>query len=139
MLMLNGTLDLQTPLEIATNARINLSGPHQYFIEVPYANHGVVSSSPVKTLFANDCGMQIMMDYIKDPLIEPDTSCLDDLKPVDFHGNPLIALYVMGTLNIWDNIGRSKKSMKLENKSSLLTGEGREPIIQIPRWPFIKQ
>ena len=139
ILMLNGTLDLQTPLEIAMNARENLSGPHQYFIEVPYANHGVVSSSPVKTLFAHDCGMQIMLDYMKDPTIEPDTSCLADLKPVDFHGNPLIALYVMGTLNIWGNIGGGNESMKLKNNNSSLTEEQKETIIHIPKWPLIKQ
>jgi hypothetical protein len=58
-------------------------------------------SSPVKNIFAPHCGMQIVLDYMEDPLEEPNTSCLDDLVPIDFRGNPLMALQVFGTWDIW--------------------------------------
>ena len=44
-----------------------------------------------------------MVNYMEDPFVEPDTSCLDDLMPVDFHGNPLLALLLFGTWDIWEN------------------------------------
>jgi len=101
ILMLNGTLDPSTTIDEARIAEENLTGSNQYFIEVPNASHIVIFNSPVKKIFAPDCGMQIVLDYMENPLEEPDTSCLNDLKPIDFHGNPLMALRVFGTLDIW--------------------------------------
>jgi len=107
MLMLNGTLDQRTPIDMASIVKEYLTGPNQYFIEVPNANHGVVFynqlSAPVKNIFAPGCGMQIMLDYIQDPLSKPDTSCLDNLMQIDFRGNPLMALLLFGTLDLWEN------------------------------------
>jgi hypothetical protein len=60
-------------------------------------------SSPVKNIFAPDCGIQIVLNFIEDPLEEPDTSCLHDLVPIDFRGNPLLALVLFGTWNLWEN------------------------------------
>jgi pimeloyl-ACP methyl ester carboxylesterase len=96
---------LKTTIDQARIAKENLNGPNQYFVEVPNAIHKVCwkQASPVKSIFAPDCGMQIMLDYIKDPLSEPDTSCLDDLVPINFRGNPLLALLLFGTLDIWEN------------------------------------
>ena len=101
ILMLHGPLDQRTPIAIASIARESLTGPNQYFIEVPNASHVVISNSPVKNIFATQCGMQIVLDYMEDPFKEPDTSCLANLKPIDFRGNPLLALQVFGTWNIW--------------------------------------
>jgi len=103
ILMLNGTLDHQSTIEVARIAKENLTGPNQYFIEVPNVGHVVYERSPVKTIFAPACGTQIIVDYMKDPLAEPDTSCLDDLKQIDFRGNPLMALGIFGTWNLWEN------------------------------------
>ena len=120
ILMINGILDHATPINVANNARENLTGPNQYFIEVPNAKHGVVFynklSAPVKNIFAPGCGMQIMLDYMEDPLEEPDTSCLADLKPIDFQGNPLMALLLFGTWNLWENnvnLGLTEKERSL--------------------------
>jgi pimeloyl-ACP methyl ester carboxylesterase len=101
ILMLNGTLDRLTTIDMANTARENLTGPHQYFVEFPNVTHVVIMSSPVKNIFAPHCGMQIVLDYMEDPLEEPNTSCLDDLVPIDFRGNPLMALQVFGTWDIW--------------------------------------
>jgi hypothetical protein len=101
ILMLHGTLDHRSPIDITGVARENLAGPNQYFIEVPNASHGVLLYSPVKNIFAPQCGMQIVLDYMEDPLKYPDTSCLANLKPIDFRGNPLMALQQFGSWNIW--------------------------------------
>ena len=101
ILMINGTLDRVTTIDTASIARENLTGPHQYFVEVPNVNHVVIMSSPVKNIFAPHCGMQIVLDYMEDPLIEPDTSCLANLIPIDFRGNPFMALLVFGTWDLW--------------------------------------
>ena len=101
ILMLNGTLDRLTTIDMASRARDNLTGPHQYFVEFPNVCHVVTESSPVTNIFAPHCGMQIMLDYMEDPLTHPDTSCIDDLAPINFRGNPWMALQVFGTLDIW--------------------------------------
>jgi pimeloyl-ACP methyl ester carboxylesterase len=101
ILMFHGTLDQRMPLAMATTAKENLTGPNQYFIEVPNACHGVILSSPVKNSFAPDCGMQIMLDYMKDPLTRPDISCLDNLRSINFRGNPFISLLVFGAWDLW--------------------------------------
>jgi len=103
ILMLNGTLDRATPIDIASTASENLTGPNQYFVVVPNANHVVIMNSPVKNIFAPHCGMQIVLDYMENPLAEPDTSCIDELVPIDFRGNPLMSLLVFGTLDLWEN------------------------------------
>ncbi len=103
ILMLNGTLDPRTTIDEARKAEENLNGPNQYFVEIPNTGHVVMFGSPVKNLFAPHCGMQIALDYMKDPLSKPDTSCLADLKPIDFRGNPLMALVLFGTWDIWEN------------------------------------
>jgi hypothetical protein len=104
ILMLNGTLDQKTSIAISSIARDNLTGPNQYFIPVPNGNHYLTwDGSPVKNIFAPDCGTQIILDYMEDPLEEPDTSCLTNLMQINFRGNPLMALALFGTWNLWEN------------------------------------
>jgi pimeloyl-ACP methyl ester carboxylesterase len=102
ILMINGTLDRATPMSVAGIARDNLTGPYQYFVKVPNAIHVVMFGSPVKNIFAPHCGMQIVLDYMENPLTEPNTSCLNNLKQINFRGNPLMALQVFGTWNMWE-------------------------------------
>jgi pimeloyl-ACP methyl ester carboxylesterase len=101
MLILHGTLDQRIPLAMANNAKKNLTGPKQYFVEAQNANHVTMFRAPVKNLFAPHCGMQIVVDYMEDPLKEPDTSCLDDLSQIDFRGNPFMSLLVFGAWDLW--------------------------------------
>ncbi len=102
-LMLNGTLDFQTPLEVAMPAKENLTGSDHHFVTVPDANHGVLWASPVKTAGKADCGRQIFFDYLSNPEKDPETSCLADLKEVDFHGNPKYVSNFMGAPDMWEN------------------------------------
>ncbi len=102
-LMMNSSFDLQSPIEMAVSARDNLTGPHQYFVEIPDSNHGVITQSPVLTTGKPDCGAQIMISYMDDPLKTPDTSCLSDLRPIDFNGEPAYNKYYLGTANAWED------------------------------------
>ena len=103
MLMLNGTLDLQTPHDVAALAADHLNGPHQYWVTVPWANHGVITASPVQTQGDPACGTQILLDWIQHPLQAPDTSCIDDLKEVTFEGDPNYVEQIHATTGLYDN------------------------------------
>jgi len=136
ILMLNGTLDQRTPIDMARIAKENLTGPYQYFIEVPNASHIVTFNSPVKSIFALDCGMQIMLEFMKDPLEEPDVSCLDNLVPIDFRGNPLMALVLFGTWDLWENginTGLSADQISLMEKEA---EKIKQDLRQ--RWPRLR-
>jgi len=87
ILMMNGTLDTRTTIEAARIARDNLTGDNQYFVEIPYGEHGVAFGSPQKEENLPACGLEIMKSYIKNPDVAPDTSCLNNLKSLDFE-NP---------------------------------------------------
>ena len=103
MLMLNGTLDLQTPHDVAHLAAEHLNGPNQYWVTVPWANHGVITASPVTGSGDPACGTQIILDWVRHPMQEPDTSCLQHLKPVDFAGNPGYVDQIHAAADLYDN------------------------------------
>jgi pimeloyl-ACP methyl ester carboxylesterase len=101
MLMMNGTLDCQTPIESAARMRDAFHGPHQTFVEIPNASHVVLVQSPVLTPGAPPCGMQIAASFLADPRALPDTSCLADLAPVTFEGNAADTARFFGTADAW--------------------------------------
>jgi pimeloyl-ACP methyl ester carboxylesterase len=101
MLMMNGTLDCQTPIESAARMGDAFRGPHQTFVAIPNANHVVLAQSPVRTPNAPSCGLQIAASFLHDPLATPDTSCLADLAPVDFEGNTADAARYFGAADAW--------------------------------------
>lgn len=102
MLMMNGTLDFQTPIESARTVGEHFTGAHQTFVEIPNAAHGVLLQSPVRTAGAPSCGMQIAASFLRDPLAAtPDTSCVADLAPLSFAGATTDALRLFGTTDAW--------------------------------------
>ncbi len=115
VLMLNGTLDVQTPLSIAEEAKSRLSGENQKFIEIPFGAHGVIGQSPVSKKGDLPCGMRIVLDYIKTG--EVVTSCLDNLLAVDFHGFPEHFEPVLGTDDMWENADNSTADDDSPSKS----------------------
>ncbi|MBU1238122.1 alpha/beta hydrolase [Myxococcota bacterium] len=109
MLLLNGTLDFQTPIEIATPPAQALVSEHRHFVAIPGANHGALWASPVKSPGQPACGLQIFFHHLNNPDAAPDTSCFDDLRPVDFTGDPLYVSYLMGTGDMWENSAAEKR------------------------------
>jgi pimeloyl-ACP methyl ester carboxylesterase len=105
VLMLNGTLDLQTPLAIATPARRHLARAGQRFVTVPWAAHGTIAQSPLGDPAALPCGMQIILGFVRDPTAAPDLACLDALLPLDFngYGDRWGVPDLIGTTDLWEN------------------------------------
>ena len=85
-------------------AGVELDAPHQTFVAVPWSPHGVVFFSPVKTPGAPTCGIQMLVSFVDDPEATPDTTCLDDLVPVDFSGgDSALVQQLFGTNDPWEN------------------------------------
>jgi pimeloyl-ACP methyl ester carboxylesterase len=104
ILAMHGTLDAAAPLANAELAGVELDGPHQTFVPVPWSTHGVVYFSPVKTRGAPTCGIQMLASFVEDPRGTPDTTCLADLAPVDFSGgDPALVQQLFGTEDAWEN------------------------------------
>ena len=103
LLMMNGDLDPQTPIWVGSQADPHFNGANQRFYTIPRAAHCTIAQSPVSTAGAQDCGMQLLLGFLADPLVAPDDSCLADLAPVDFTGNAAYSQYLFGTADMWDD------------------------------------
>lgn len=105
LLMLNGTLDPQTPLEIASPAQERFQGRHQTFVVLPDAAHSTILQSPTRG--GEQCGMLIADSFLDAPTQPPDLSCLADLAPIDFQGIPEYTRFFFDRDDMWEN-GRQK-------------------------------
>jgi len=110
LLMLNGTTDPQTPLELARAAGEHFTGPHQTFVAIPHATHGTVIFSPVDRPLLRDgsppCGLQLIAQFLADPTAELDRSCVDAVYPLEFSGdsenNRTTSEESLGTPDMWE-------------------------------------
>jgi pimeloyl-ACP methyl ester carboxylesterase len=103
LLMLAGTLDPATPIELSRPVGAHFHGPHQTFVEFLNVPHGVYEYSAVRTAGAQPCGTQVILSFLADPNAAPDTRCLADMKPIDFHGSSELAQSALGTADLWEN------------------------------------
>lgn len=120
ILMLNGTLDPQTPLEIAIPAKDKFTKAHQTFITAPYSAHGVMTQTVTMNSINGGpaCGEKIIFNFINDPTAEVTTECFEDLIPVEFGNsmfNQYMSSYLFGTTDMWE--GGLQKSTIKENKT----------------------
>jgi pimeloyl-ACP methyl ester carboxylesterase len=103
LLMLNGDLDPQTPIWVGGEAADHLTGPHQYFYTVPRSAHCTIYATPYEPGADRTCSMQIMLAFLQDPTVPPDTACLDAIPLETFTGVPATNAYVLGTSDLWEN------------------------------------
>ncbi|MCY1060699.1 alpha/beta fold hydrolase [Nannocystis sp. SCPEA4] len=103
MLLMNGTLDPQTPIEFADEIAPHYSGPNQTFVAIADAPHALVVRTPTMTAPHTPCALSMFAGFIADPLAPIDTSCLDDIVPLDFHGDPAVVAGMLGTSDAWEN------------------------------------
>jgi pimeloyl-ACP methyl ester carboxylesterase len=103
MLMLAGTLDPATPVEMSRTVGANFHGQHQTFVEFSNAPHGVFDNTAVRTAGALPCGTQVILSFLGNPGVAPDTTCMADMKPLDFRGSPELAQAALGTADLWEN------------------------------------
>ena len=81
MLMLQGRLDPATAYVNAVRTGEHYTGEHQHFIVFDQASHSVINGTPVsEDTTVNHCGLQLVLDFLRDPLAELDTSCVDAMK-----------------------------------------------------------
>src|SRR5207244_3130757 len=71
-------------IEQARGAATALTGPHQSFVEFPGSPHGVIFNTPVNGGQDLNCGVQVMLGFLRDPTAPLDTRCLAALAPVAF-------------------------------------------------------
>ncbi len=118
ILMLNGTLDPQTPLEIAAPAADQFNAAHQQFVSVPYSPHCVMASSWTEDAIFDGsatCGEKIMFDFFDDPTGEIDLQCLAEVYPLEFDPtsdvSELISDFYFATSDMWEgNPSGAKRS-----------------------------
>jgi pimeloyl-ACP methyl ester carboxylesterase len=102
VLVLNGDLDPQTPVELATQFSQKLASPHQTFVTFPFSAHDTVVQSWSRSPDQVPCGYRIVLDFLQHPQ-SPDTSCVTDEPPVSFDSTPEQAQTWFATDDLWDN------------------------------------
>ena len=101
VLMLQGTLDPQTPLPLGDVLGEHLTGPHQHYVVLPDAAHGVYVQSPTDYFdFSTACGATLTHAFLEDPQAPLDAGCLADTLPLDFEYAQMMAEW-LGLGDIW--------------------------------------
>ncbi|MCU0696463.1 MAG: alpha/beta hydrolase [Myxococcaceae bacterium] len=105
IVMLQGGLDPATILRKARAAKERLNRPGQTWVEIPSATHTVVASSPYVNAVGErrSCGTAVMMSFLENPGVTPDTSCVSRVEPISWalpNGNLTLALF--GRRNAWE-------------------------------------
>jgi pimeloyl-ACP methyl ester carboxylesterase len=102
VLLLNGTLDPQTPLANAIAFDDRLRSPHKTLVQVAFSAHATIEQALVTNPTQAPCGFQILESFVGNPNA-PDTSCAMESKPVSFDSDPIESASVFGTPDFWDN------------------------------------
>ena len=95
--------DVDAGGELSRTVGAHFRGAHQTFVEFLNTPHGVYEYSAVRTPGALPCGTQVLLSFLADPAATPDTRCLADMKPLDFHGSTELAQAAFGTAELWEN------------------------------------
>jgi pimeloyl-ACP methyl ester carboxylesterase len=131
MLMVNGTLDTETPIETALVASTHFAGAHQTFVKLPYAPHGGGYQSPTTLADGLPCGIDIMASFVKAPESAPDTSCIAAMKPLVFE-DVKFAKSFFGTGSIWENVPPALSPPGPQAREIVPRAPGRRPFVITP-------
>ncbi len=102
VLMMNGTLDPQTPLEFAEAIAPHYVAASQGLIVLPRAAHGVIHQSPTALGNAEtSCGMTLWHQFLESPTVQLDSACRANILPHDFAGSPDLAERFFGRPTLW--------------------------------------
>jgi hypothetical protein len=103
MLMMNGGLDPATPLAQAVSVKDHFQGQSQTFIEFADEGHGAEGQSPTDVQWKHDCALQIVNQFFNDPEAPLDTSCLANVLPLNFSGQPTLNQSFWNTTDVWED------------------------------------
>jgi pimeloyl-ACP methyl ester carboxylesterase len=86
LLFLSGGLDPATIIGKARVMRAHFTRPHQTWVEIPWATHTTIVSSPFldESGERRSCGTRLLMRFLESPTTPLDTSCADAVIPIDF-------------------------------------------------------
>jgi hypothetical protein len=151
ILMMNGTLDPQTALEIALPSKELFNKENQYFITFPQTPHGVSSSSITNEMISNfgqgtTCGEKIMFQFFSNPTQEPSTTCLSDMYQLSWADSGMVrgmGYQLLGTPDVWDGTPTGKKSSISSKFSKAINTSIEKTNLEYEKYPelikFIKK
>ena len=95
-IIIEGSYDPATPPFMGKQVAQNLA--NSFYFEFPNAGHVPSLDDP------EGCAMQVTLEFIKNPLIEPNRTCLDEIEAVDYlvpyTGEPAIELETVNTFGV---------------------------------------
>jgi pimeloyl-ACP methyl ester carboxylesterase len=101
VLGMTADLDVATPARYARAWGERLTGPHQRYLEIPNAAHAVVAQGVLTHDHMTTCGRELLLQFVRDPRAELDTSCLAQTLPLRFFGSdPFVEIH-FGTRDLW--------------------------------------
>jgi pimeloyl-ACP methyl ester carboxylesterase len=104
VLMMNGTLDPQTPPSTARPMGMHLAGPHQTYVEVDRAAHAIITQSRYESDPLRTCGWDLIEQFVTAPLMDLDTSCSTTVETLRFGNDAVLAQALLGTGDLYDNL-----------------------------------
>jgi pimeloyl-ACP methyl ester carboxylesterase len=100
LLMMNGTLDAQTPLAEAKDAETHFTAANQAFFEVPGAPHGAIGGEPWSQP-SPPCSVQIVTSFVTHPDAPIDASCFGLVDPIAFEPDAATTQLFFGVPDPW--------------------------------------
>jgi pimeloyl-ACP methyl ester carboxylesterase len=95
-IIIEGSFDPATPPFMGKQVAANLT--NSFYFEFPNAGHVPSLDDP------EGCAMQVTLEFIRNPLTEPNRNCLNDIKTVDFlvpyTGEPALELKTINAFGV---------------------------------------
>ena len=130
VLLVTGTTDAQTGHFWQQRAAPHYSKPNQHVVSLPGAVHASAfpDTNPVAKEGKVDCGMQITANFFKSPTAPSvDTSCVDNLLPIDFAGTTKrsqdVSLEVFNNSALWGSASAAPSSGVRLSSTVSMAGE----------------
>ncbi len=134
VLVIQGTLDPQTPLEVASPLIDAIEGAAQHVVIVEDAAHGVYTQSPVEIFdFEAGCGGEMVHAFFEEPGAPIDDACLEDMQRLDFGLADVMGEWI-GLPDIWEDplgllaFGLAAPPAEQERVRRLLRDDGPRPF-----------
>jgi pimeloyl-ACP methyl ester carboxylesterase len=105
VLLLNGTLDGQTPIEFFQEIAPHYNQPAQTSVVLPRATHATaLGGAPMDGTPAKQCGMDLWQQFLVSPRQPIDTSCTGHIQALDFASAPGVSNALLGTPDLWEGV-----------------------------------
>lgn len=110
LLLMNGSMDPQTPPWAAAPAAMHFTGEHQAYVEFPRTAHGAMVGSGVSP--EDGCGWEIFDTFITDPTRGVDDRCVETAPAVSFADSRFLARAIYGDNSLYDIATPSRRPLE---------------------------